>query len=71
MIRGSGTTLVEREADFEDISLQRGKARVLTRTNLPGANQMTPHLVTPMVANGTSMEEALTRILDSMGEQNE
>ena len=71
MVRGSGTTLREREADFEEISIQRGKARVLTGVNLPGANQMTPHLVTPLVDNGTSMEEALTRMLDSMGEQNE
>ena len=32
---------------------------------------VTPPLVTPLVDNGASMEEALTIIVDSMGEQSE
>ena len=32
---------------------------------------MTPSLVTPLVDNGASIEEALTRIVVSMGEQSE
>ena len=32
---------------------------------------MTPPLVTPLVDNGASIEEALTNIVDSIGEQNE
>ena len=32
---------------------------------------MTPPLLTPLVDNGASIEEALTNIVDSIGEQNE
>ena len=32
---------------------------------------MTPPLVTPLVENGASIEEALNKIVDSIGEQNE
>ena len=32
---------------------------------------MMPPLVTPLVDNGATMEEALTRIVDHMGEQSE
>ena len=32
-------------------------------------NKVTPPLVTPLVDNGVPMEEDLTRIMDSMGEQ--
>ena len=32
---------------------------------------MTPPLVTPLVDNGASIEEALTKIVGSIGEQNE
>ena len=32
---------------------------------------MTPPLVTPLLDNGASIEEALTNIVDSIGEQNE
>ena len=32
---------------------------------------MTPPLVTPLVDNGAPIEEALTNIVDSIGEQNE
>ena len=34
-------------------------------------NKVTPPLVTPLVDNGVPMEDALTRIMDNMGEQNE
>ena len=61
-VTGLGTTLVEREADYEETSGQRGTARISTSTKLPGTNKVTPPLVTPLVNNGASMEEALTRI---------
>ena len=32
---------------------------------------MTPPIVTPLVDNGASIEEALTNIVDNIGEQNE
>ena len=40
-------------------------------TKLAGKNKVTPPLVTPLMDNGASIEEALTRIVDSMGEQKE
>ena len=70
-ITGSGTTPVELEEDYEGTSRQRGKTRVLTSKKLPGTNRMTPPLVTALVENGASVQEALTRIVDSMDEQNE
>ena len=38
---------------------------------LPGIDRVTPPLVTPLVDNGASIEEALTNIVGSIGEQNE
>ena len=43
----------------------------MTSTKLPGNNRVTSPLVTPLVDNGESVEEALTRIGRSMGEQTE
>ena len=57
--------------DHEEISRQRMKTRVSTSTKLPGTDGMTSPLVTPLVDNGSSIEEALTNIVDSKGEQNE
>ena len=71
MVTGSGTTLVEREADYEGTSRQRGTARVSTSPKLPGTNKATPLLVTLLASNGASMEEYLTRIVDSMSEKSE
>ena len=62
---------MELGADYKDISKQRDKTRVSTSTNLPGTNRVTAPLVTALVDNGASMEEALTKIVDSLGEQNE
>ena len=70
-ITGSGTKPVEPEANYGEISRQRGKTRVSTSTKMPATNRVTPPLVTPLVDNGASMEEVLTRILDSMDEQSE
>ena len=50
---------------------QRGKTRISTCTILPGTNGPTPPLVTPLVDNGASVEEALTKMMDSMDEQSE
>ena len=61
----------EAEADYEETSRQRGKTRVSTSTKLPGINTVTPPLVTPLADEGTSIEEALTSIVDNIGEQNE
>ena len=68
---GSGNPTAEPEEDYEETSRQRGKTRISTSTKLPGTNRVTPLLVTSLVDNGATMEEALTRIMDSMGEQSE
>ena len=48
------------EMDNEKTSRQRIKARISTSTKLPGIDRVTPPLVTPLVDNGVSIEEALT-----------
>ena len=68
---GSGNPSTEPEADHEKTSRQRGKTRVSTRTKLPGFNRVTPPLVTPLVGESASIEEALTSIVNNIGEQNE
>ena len=50
---------------------QRIKARISTSTKLPGIDRVTPPIVTPLIENGASIEEALTNIVGSIGEQNE
>ena len=70
-VTGSGTKIGELEADCEGFSKKRGTTRVSTSTKLPGTNKVTPPLVVPLVNNGASMEKGLTRIVDSIGEQNE
>ena len=69
--RGLGNTLADPEVDNEKTSRQRAKARISTSTKLPGTDRVTPPLVTPLVDNGTALEDALNNILDSIGEQNE
>ena len=59
------------EVDHEKTTRQRIKTRVSTSTKLPGIDRVTPPLVTPLVDNGASIEEALTNIVRSIGEQNE
>ena len=59
------------EMDNEKTSRQRIKARISTNTKLLGIDRVTPPLVTPLVDNGVSIEEALTNIVGSIGEQNE
>ena len=59
------------EVDNEKTSRQRIKARISTSTKLPGIDKVTPPLVTPLVDNGASIEEILTNIVGSIGEQNE
>ena len=56
--------------DNEKTSRQRIKARISTSTKLPGFDRVTPPLVTPLVDNGVSIEEALANIVDSIREQN-
>ena len=68
---GSGTTPAEPEADYEETSRQRGNSRISKITKKPGANRVTSPLVTPLVDNRSSMEDALIRIVDSVGEQSE
>ena len=55
---------------FEETSRQRGKIRVSTSTKLPGTDRMRPPLATPLVDNGELIEDALTSIVDIVGEQN-
>ena len=68
-VTGSGTTLGKLEAYYEGPSRQRETARVLPSTKLPVANKVAPPLLIPLVDNGASVEESLTRIEDSMGER--
>ena len=62
---------VHPEANNEERSRHRSKARVSTSTKLPGTEMVKSPLATPLVDNGASLEEALTNIVDSVGEQNE
>ena len=57
--------------DNEKTSRQRIKARISISTKPTGIDSVTPPLVTPLVDNGVSIEEALTNIVGSIGEQNE
>ena len=59
------------EVDHEETSRQRIKTRVSTSTKLPGTDRLTAPLVTTLVDNGASVEEALTNIVGSIGEQND
>ena len=59
------------EVDHGKTSRQRIKARISTSTKLSEVDRVTPPLVTPLVDNGASIEEALTNIVGSIGEQNE
>ena len=68
---GLGNASADPEVDNEKTSRQRIKARISTSTKLPGIDRVTPPLVTPLVENGASLEEALNNIVGSIGEQNE
>ena len=70
-ITGLSNAPADPEVDNEKTSRQRLKARISTSTKLPGINRVTPPLVTPLVDNGASIEEALNNIVGSIGEQNE
>ena len=59
------------EVGSEKTSKQRIKARISTSTKLPGIDKVTTPLVTPLVENGASIEEALTNLVGSVGEQSE
>ena len=68
---GLGNASAEPKVDDEKTSRQRMKARISTSTKLPGTDRVTPPLVTPLVENGASLEEALNNIVSNTGEQNE
>ena len=68
---GLSNASADPEVDNEKTSRQRIKASILTSTKLPGIDKVTPPLVTPLVDNGASIEEVLTNIVGSIGEQNE
>ena len=68
---GLGNASAEPEVKDEKTSRQRIKARISTSTKLPGIDRVTPPLVTPLVENGASLEEALNNIVGSIGEKNE
>ena len=59
------------EVDSEKTSRRIIKVRISTSIKLPGIDRVTPLPVTPLVENGASIEEALTNIVGSIGEQNE
>ena len=68
---GLGNASAVPEVDNEETSKQKIKARISTSTKLPGIDRVTPPLVTPIVENGASLEEALNNIVGGIGEQNE
>ena len=68
---GLSNASADPDADNEKTSRQRIKAQISTSTKLPGIDRVTPPLVTPLVENGASFEEALNNIVGSIGEQNE
>ena len=68
---GLSNAQADPEVDNEMASRQRIKARISTSTKLPGTDRVTPPLVMPLVDNGASIEEVLTNIVGSIGEQNE
>ena len=68
---GLGNASADPEVHNEKASRQRIKARISTSTKLPGIDRVTPPLVTPLVENGASLEEALNNIVGSIEEQNE
>ena len=68
---GLNKATADPEVDNEKMSSQRIKARISTSTQLPGIDRVTRPLVTPLIENGASLEEALTNIVGSIGEQNE
>ena len=55
------------EVNNEKTSRQRIKARISTSTKLPGIDRVTPTLVSLLVDNGASIEEALNNIVGSIG----
>ena len=68
---GLGNASADPDVDNEWTLRQRINARISTGTKLPGIDRVTPPLVTPLVENGASLEEALNNIVGSIGEQNE
>ena len=68
---GLGNASADPEVDNEKMSRQRIKTRISTSTKIPGIDRVTPPLVTTLVKNGASLEEALNNIVGSIGEQNE
>ena len=68
---GPSNASADPEVDNEKTSRQRIKAQISTNTKLPGIDRVTPPLVTPLVDNEASIEEALNNIVGSIGEQNE
>ena len=61
--KGLGNASAVPEVDNEKTSRQRIKARISTSTKLPGIDRVTPPLLTPLVENGASLEEALNNIV--------
>ena len=68
---GLGNASADPEVDNEKTSRKRIIARISTSTKLPGIDRVTPPLVTPLVENGASLEEASNNIVGSIGVQNE
>ena len=68
---GLSNAQADPEMDNEKTSRQRIKARISTSTKLPAIDRVELPLVTPLVDNGASIEEALNNIVGSIGEQNE
>ena len=70
-ITRSETTLRDLEAEYERPLRQREAARVSTSFKLPVKNKLRAPLVTPLIDEGVSVEEALTIIVNGRVEQQE
>ena len=68
---GLSNAQADPEVDNEKTSRQKIKGRISTSIKLPGIDRVAPPLVTPLVDNEASTEEALNNIVGSIGEQNE
>ena len=62
---------MELEAEYVETLRHRGETQVSTSTKLPETNRQTPPNDSIGGTNGVSMGEALTKIVNSMGEQRE
>ena len=62
-------TLREVGAKYDETSRQRYAERVSTSTKLSATNRATPSFMAHLINKGISMDKALSRVMEKMGEQ--